>query len=80
VWRAVTAPVAVVLYGTTFVFESLARAMRERWRYYGGLAATWLVLAAMNLAHEKHGVLFRVFRSFVSFVFFVAARVTAIVV
>ena len=40
-----TAPVAVVLCDATLVFGSLAQALRERWRFYGALAATWLILA-----------------------------------
>ncbi|MGH9143877.1 MAG: tetratricopeptide repeat protein, partial [Vicinamibacterales bacterium] len=43
----VTAPVAVVFYDATLVFGSLARALRERWRYYGALATTWLILIAL---------------------------------
>ena len=43
----VTAPLMVVMYDRVFVFDSLAHALRSRWRFYGGLAATWLVLAAL---------------------------------
>ena len=43
----VTAPVIVVLYDRVFVFDSLKQAFRARWRFYAGLAATWLVLAAL---------------------------------
>jgi Flp pilus assembly protein TadD len=43
----VTAPVAVVVYDVLFAFGSLREALRERWRYYGLLAATWLALAAL---------------------------------
>jgi Flp pilus assembly protein TadD len=43
----VTAPLVVVLYDAVFVFGSLKLAIRDRWRYYGLLAATWLVLAAL---------------------------------
>jgi hypothetical protein len=43
----VTAPIAVVLVDRVFVFASLREAIHERWRLYAGLAATWLVLAAL---------------------------------
>ena len=43
----VTAPVAVVLYDATMVFESPAQALRERWRFYSALAATWVILAGL---------------------------------
>ena len=41
------APLLVVMYDRTFVFGSFGEAWRARWRYYGALAATWLVLAAL---------------------------------
>lgn len=41
----VTAPVMVVLYDRIFVFDSFRTAFRVRRGLYGGLAATWLVLA-----------------------------------
>jgi len=40
-----TAPVMVWLYDRTFVAGSFREAWRLRWRYYLGLAATWLLLA-----------------------------------
>jgi tetratricopeptide (TPR) repeat protein len=43
----VTAPVAILLYDTTLVFESFLPAIRARWRFYGALASTWLILAAL---------------------------------
>ena len=43
----VTAPVVVVLYDVVFVFESFKRAISERWRFYGALCASWVVLAAV---------------------------------
>ena len=43
----VTAPLMVVLYDRTFVFASFGEAMRRRGRLYVGLAATWLILAAL---------------------------------
>lgn len=46
---AVTAPVLVLLYDRTFLSGSFAAALRLRGRYYLGLAATWLLLAALLL-------------------------------
>jgi Flp pilus assembly protein TadD len=43
----VTAPVMVVLYDAVFVFGSLKGAFRERGRFYGALALSSIVLAAV---------------------------------
>lgn len=43
----VTAPLAVVLYDRVFLFDSLRAAFRSRARLYLGLAATWVLLAAL---------------------------------
>jgi protein O-mannosyl-transferase len=43
----VTAPIAVLLLDRVFLFESFRRAWRTRARLYLGLAATWIVLAAL---------------------------------
>jgi tetratricopeptide (TPR) repeat protein len=43
----VTAPVLVFLYDRTFVAGSFREAWRLRWRYYLGLACTWLLLARL---------------------------------
>jgi tetratricopeptide (TPR) repeat protein len=43
----VTAPLMVVLYDGVFLFGSLKRAIRDRWRLYAGLAMSWVVLAAV---------------------------------
>ncbi len=43
----VTAPLMVLLYDRTFVAGSFAAALRRRRRFYGSLAATWGVLAAL---------------------------------
>jgi tetratricopeptide (TPR) repeat protein len=43
----VTAPLAVALYDRVFLFDSLRAAFRSRARLYLGLAATWVVLAAL---------------------------------
>lgn len=39
-----TAPLVVLLYDRTFLSNSLRRAFRIRWMYYGALAASWLWL------------------------------------
>jgi len=44
----VTAPVIVVLYDRVFIFDSWSEAFRRRRRLYAGLAASWVVLAAIN--------------------------------
>ena len=43
----VTAPVAVLLYDRAYIHDRFATALRERWRLYGGLAATWALLAIL---------------------------------
>lgn len=40
-----TAPLLVLLYDRTFVAGTFREAWRLRWRYYLGLAGTWLLLA-----------------------------------
>jgi len=42
-----TAPLMVVAYEAIFVVDSLKDAVRSRWRFYAGLASTWLILAAL---------------------------------
>ena len=41
-----TAPLLVLLYDRTFVAGSVRAALRQRGRWHGALAATWLVVAA----------------------------------
>ncbi len=43
----VTAPAMIMLYDRVFLFESFKESWRSRGRLYLGLAATWLVLAAL---------------------------------
>jgi tetratricopeptide (TPR) repeat protein len=43
----VTAPVAVLLYDRAYIHNRFATALKERWRLYAGLAATWAVLAVL---------------------------------
>lgn len=45
----VTAPLAVLLYDRTFFVGSFRAALQKRWRYYGGLAATWVLLAVLMI-------------------------------
>ena len=46
----ITAPLVVLLYDRTFFSTSFREALRDRYRLYGGLASTWLVLAAAQKA------------------------------
>ena len=41
------APLVVLLYDRAFRFDSWSSAFRRRWRLYAGLAATWILLAAL---------------------------------
>lgn len=50
----VTAPVMAWLYDRTFIAGSVVVAMRRRWRLYGALAGTWLLLAGL-LWSRPHG-------------------------
>lgn len=43
----VTAPLVVLLYDRVFVGASIKEILGQRWRLYAGLAATWMVLAAV---------------------------------
>jgi tetratricopeptide (TPR) repeat protein len=43
----VTAPIMVVLYDRAYQFDSLTRAFARRGRFYGALAAIWVVLAVL---------------------------------
>ena len=45
----VTAPVIVLLYDRTFVAGTFREALRVRWRYHAGLAATWVPLGFLVL-------------------------------
>ena len=46
----VTAPLVVLLYDCTFFSTSFREALRDRYPLYGGLASTYLVLAAAQMA------------------------------
>jgi tetratricopeptide (TPR) repeat protein len=52
----VTAPVMVMLYDRTFVAGSFREAWRLRWRYYLGLAGTWLLLARLMMNLRERGI------------------------
>lgn len=45
----VSAPLAVLLYERTFVAESWKTLLRRSWPLYAALAATWVVLLALNI-------------------------------
>ncbi len=47
----VTAPFTVVVYDRVFLFASIRDAFHARWRFYAGLALTWLTLAGSMLSH-----------------------------
>jgi tetratricopeptide (TPR) repeat protein len=51
-----TAPFMVFLYDRTFVAGSFREAWRRRWRYYLGLAGTWLLLAYFMTGLNKRHV------------------------
>jgi len=51
----VTAPLLVLLYDRTFVTGSFLTAVRNRWRYYLALTATWLALAALMAGTAGRG-------------------------
>ena len=48
----VTAPVMVLLYDGMFLAGSLSEALRRRWGLYAGLAAGWLLLAALVIGGD----------------------------
>jgi protein O-mannosyl-transferase len=52
----VTAPLIVAVYDRVYLFDSLKQAFRARKRLYLGLAATWLVLAALNWSGPRAAV------------------------
>jgi tetratricopeptide (TPR) repeat protein len=50
-----TAPVALALYDRVYVFDSFRQAFRTRWRFYSGLAATWVILLALMWPNPRGG-------------------------
>ena len=51
----VGAPLIVMFYDRVFVFDTVRDAVRRRWRLYGGLALTWLVLAYLIVPGPRSG-------------------------
>jgi tetratricopeptide (TPR) repeat protein len=49
----VTAPLMVALYDRIFVFDSMSKAWRNRWRLYAALAATWIILAILMASSPR---------------------------
>lgn len=49
----VTAPLLVLVFDRVFLFSSLREAVRARGALYAGLAATWLLLAALMLSGAR---------------------------
>ena len=47
----VTAPFMVAVYDRVFLFGSIREAFHARWRFYSGLALSWVILAASMLSH-----------------------------
>ena len=52
----VTAPFVVLLYDRTFVCGTFREALGRRWKYYLGLAGTWLLLGFLLRDVGKRGV------------------------
>jgi protein O-mannosyl-transferase len=52
----VTAPILVAVYDRVYLFDSVKQAFRARKRLYLGLAATWLVLAALSWSGPRAAV------------------------
>jgi len=50
-----TAPLLVFLYDRTFIAGTFRAAWRQRWRYYLGLSAIWLVLGGSLLGLQARG-------------------------
>jgi tetratricopeptide (TPR) repeat protein len=51
----VSAPLVALLYDRTFLAGSFREAWRLRWRAYGALAATWLLLLFLTLSTHGRG-------------------------
>lgn len=51
----VTAPLLTLLYDRTFISGSFRAALKRHGRFYGALAATWLLLAALLLGSGDRG-------------------------
>jgi tetratricopeptide (TPR) repeat protein len=53
----VTAPLLVLLYDRAFGAGSFALAVRRRWAFYIGLAATWIILAGLMLSGTRSNII-----------------------
>jgi tetratricopeptide (TPR) repeat protein len=51
----VSAPLIVLLYDRTFVAGTFREAWRKRWRFYAGLAGTWLLLGCLVAGTHGRG-------------------------
>ena len=51
----VTAPLMVILYDRTFLFETFRAAVAARWRLYLGLLLSWLILASLLATGPREG-------------------------
>jgi protein O-mannosyl-transferase len=51
----ISAPLVVLLFDRVFVSGSVANALRRSWPLYVGLAATWLLLLALNIGAPRRG-------------------------
>ena len=49
----VSAPLMVLLFDRAFISRSLPAALRRSWPLYVGLAATWLLLVALNISTPR---------------------------
>jgi protein O-mannosyl-transferase len=45
----VTAPIAVLLYDRAYLYNRFSDAVRERWRLYGALATTWVIVVGLSM-------------------------------
>ncbi|HXC02722.1 MAG TPA: tetratricopeptide repeat protein [Opitutaceae bacterium] len=51
----ISAPLIVLLYDRTFVAGSFRAAWKKRWRFYAGLASTWLLLGFLVAGTKGRG-------------------------
>jgi tetratricopeptide (TPR) repeat protein len=51
----VSAPIIIWLYDRTFFSKGFCAALRDHWKLYSSVAATWLVLAALVLSTHGRG-------------------------
>lgn len=51
-----TLPLVVFLYDRTFIAGTFRAALRQRWRFYGFLSMSWLLLGSLLVGVSKRGV------------------------